>query len=612
MPTQLPAWLTGTVSNAYHMAVESFQGVKRKRSSSTDSEILDAKRSKADHRVRGLFRTPVWASAREDDSELLVHREILEARAPALAKLVRRTVSEDGEIHTLPLAPEDRRALPLVIVWLYTGVLAPRDVNADHSDPDEGERLVVGEPRTPGLSNDYAVTEEELDDARAWDDADLVAVHVFARKYSVADLEQYSLAILLKVNERCNWTASERAVCLACESLPAHSCMIQYLAKNTFNLLLAQDEWTLPDTAGFATQYVSDLLQMSLMLRTKDKSEFASEYTALRGDILAGFDSRRERQKLARRRTPDGWHVDFIDMFSRTTTVLIGPERNCFVVHRGILCHYSNFFNRALNGRSSEAETNSVWLEDDDADTFERFLAWAYSSEISANPSAMFSANNTLSHTLDVRGKDLRPDRCRSPDAELLDSIEPLLTRPDPNRTNHDWLRGEQLLVELYVFAHRRGIPGLRQAVIDRLLVNAELQFSTREYKVTGLKTLRSAYASLPKSSMLLKLYANEAAWLWTSDCYKHAAVDTLPAGFMLDVASLTTTMRDGPDSLSKRGRSVSRDDSKVPWRKGLCEFHEHADEEAVKLCAKVNEDWQRAFYQLADQVEGHSRVELV
>ncbi|RMY90357.1 hypothetical protein D0861_03716 [Hortaea werneckii] len=578
MPTQLPAWLTGTVSNAYHMAVESFQGVKRKRSSSTDSEILDAKRSRADHRISGLFRTPVWASAREDDSELLVHREVLEARAPALAKLVRRTASEDGEILTLPLPPEDRRALPLVIVWLYTGVLAPRDVNADHSDPDEGERLVVGEPRTSGLSNEYAVTEEELDDARAWDDADLVAVHVFARKYGVADLEQYSLAILLKVNERCNWTASERAVCLACESLPAHSCMIQYLAKNTFNLLLAQDEWTLPDTAGFATQYVSDLLQMSLMLRTKDKSEFGRDYAALRGDLLAGFDARRERQKLARRRTPDGWHVDFI----------------------------------ALNGRSSEAENNSVWLEDDDADTFERFLAWAYSSEISANPSAMFSASNPLSHTLDVRGKDLRPDRCRSPDAELLDSIEPLITRPDPNRTNHDWLREEQMLVELYVFAHRRGIPDLRQAVIDRLLVNAELQFSTREYKVTGLKTLRSAYASLPKSSMLLKLYANEAAWLWTSDCYKHAAVDTLPAGFMLDVASLTTTMRDGPDSHSKRGRSVSRDDSKVPWRKGLCEFHEHADEEAVKLCAKVNEDWQRAFYQLADQLEGHSRVELV
>ncbi|RMY75006.1 hypothetical protein D0863_02856 [Hortaea werneckii] len=512
-----------------------------------------------------------------DDTELLVHREVLEARAPALAQLVHKTVSEDGEILTLPLSPEDRRALPLVIVWLYTGILAPRDVNADHSDPDEGERLVVGEPRTPGLSNDSAVTEEELDDARAWDDADLVAVHVFARKYGVADLEQYSLAILLKVNERCNWTASERAVCLACESLPAHSCMIQYLAKNTFDLLLAQDEWTLPDTSGFATQYVSDLLQMSLMLRTKDKSEFAAEYHALRGEVLAGFDSRRERQKLARRRTPDGWHVDFI----------------------------------ALNGRSSEAETNSVLLEDEDADTFERFLVWAYSSEIQANPSAVYT-NTPVCHTLEVRSKDLRPDRFRSPDIELLDNIEPLITRPDPNRTNQDWLGEEQMLVDLYVFAHRRGVPGLRQAVIDRLLLNAELQFNTREYKVTGLQTLRSAYASLPKTSMLLKLYANEAAWLWTSDCYKHALVDTLPAGFMLDVASLTTTMRDGPDNFAKRGRSVGRDDSKVPWRKGLCEFHEHADEEAVKFCAKINEDWQRAFYRLADQVEGHSRVELV
>ncbi|RMY17786.1 hypothetical protein D0867_05789 [Hortaea werneckii] len=524
-----------------------------------------------------------------DDTELLVHREVLEARAPALAQLVRKTASEDGEIFTLPLPPEDRRALPLVIVWLYTGILAPRDVNADHSDLDEGERLIVGEPRTPGFSNGYAVTEEELDDARAWDDADLVAVHVFARKYGVADLEQYSLAILLKVTERCNWTASERAVCLACESLPAHSCMIRYLAKNTFDLLLAQDEWTLPDTSGFATQYVSDLLQMSLMLRTKDKSEFAADYRALRGEVLAGFDSRRERQKLARRRTPDGWHVDFV----------------------GILCHYSNFFNTALNGRSSEAETNSVLLEEEDADTFERFLVWAYSSEISANPSAVYT-KNSVCHTLEVRSKDLRPDRFRSPDIELLDNIEPLITRPDPNRTNHDWLREEQMLIDLYVFAHRRGVPGLRQAVIDRLLLNAELQFNTREYKVTGLQTLRSAYASLPKTSMLLKLYANEAAWLWTADCYKHAAVDTLPAGFMLDVASLTTTMRDGPDNFAKRGRSVSRDDSKVPWRKGLCEFHEHADKEAVKLCAKINEDWQRAFYRLADQVEGHSRVELV
>ncbi|KAK4543370.1 hypothetical protein LTR36_005513 [Oleoguttula mirabilis] len=211
------------------------------------------------------------------------------------------------------LTEEPSRVFEMWVVWLYTGSLVP------FSQPTDGDvrlnttRLVVDAPLMPGGSarDGPRVEEIELRDAQAWADIDLVRINLFARKYDIPRLEAHALATLVKVNERCNWTASAAAVALAYDALPPDAPMLTYLAENAFECALMK-------------------------------------------------------------------HV---------ATVLIGPTKTEFRVHKEILCCYdSTFFQDALNSSFVEGESQSVWLDSEDEATFGAFLSWLYTGDVALPP----------------------------------------------------------------------------------------------------------------------------------------------------------------------------------------------------------------------------------
>ncbi len=68
-------------------------------------------------------------------------------------------------------------------------------------------------------------------------------------------------------------------------------------------------------------------------------------------------------------------------MFGETVQVRVGqvpPEVETFTLHRGILRHYSGYFDAALKDGFKEGQTGIIELPDEDALLFKRFVFWLY------------------------------------------------------------------------------------------------------------------------------------------------------------------------------------------------------------------------------------------
>lgn len=109
------------------------------------------------------------------------------------------------------------------------------------------------------------------------------------------------------------------------------------------------------------------------------------------------------------------------DDFEKTVIVKVGVEKRPFTVHKGILCKAAPYFRAALEGGFKEAQNHELELSEDDPAVFKHFLLWSYTGEI------------------------------LSPDAELADI-------------------SYRTLVDLHILGEMRGVPTLRNKVIDILI----------------------------------------------------------------------------------------------------------------------------------------------
>lgn len=118
-------------------------------------------------------------------------------------------------------------------------------------------------------------------------------------------------------------------------------------------------------------------------------------------------------------------------------TVYVSPEKYPFYLHKGRLCQQSSYFEKAFQGPFKEAESGSVWLEEDGVDEFKLFEQWLYSGRFSYSK-----------------------------------------TSDDPSL----------LLVKVFCFAEKRGIPTLQNATLDAIRDRATEQH-------VSLASLNPAYA---------------------------------------------------------------------------------------------------------------------
>jgi len=65
-------------------------------------------------------------------------------------------------------------------------------------------------------------------------------------------------------------------------------------------------------------------------------------------------------------------------VYDKIITVAVGPDdaKKKFKIYRGLLCHFSSYFDRMLNGSFREGGSTYLRLNDTDADTFNVFYYW--------------------------------------------------------------------------------------------------------------------------------------------------------------------------------------------------------------------------------------------
>ena len=140
------------------------------------------------------------------------------------------------------------------------------------------------------------------------------------------------------------------------------------------------------------------------------------------------------------------------ELYANIEFIKIGPQKQTFGIHRGLLCDKSSYFNAALNGEFKEA-TEGITLQDVHAITFQMFNLWLYSG-----------------HLLSEEQKRL--------------SVDGVAT----------------LLISACLFADYRGVPGMYNVAVDTLI---------RDVFCFGITTklIRQVWNVTPEGSKLRRLY---------------------------------------------------------------------------------------------------------
>ena len=181
-------------------------------------------------------------------------------------------------------------------------------------------------------------------------------------------------------------------------------------------------------------------------------------------------------------------------------------------MHRGLLSHHSSYFRAALNGPFQEAATGEVVLKDEESRIFEVFNTWLYTGKV----------------TQEVDGVD----------------------------TACEWYQ----LTRLYVFADKRGIPRLKNAVVNDIV--------NKPHKKTGIHSqVDYVYSNTPVKSLLRKLLVDILIWKLDIQTSKVFGNDkTCRQDFLLDIIR-ALDLRPTPKNIAD-----------APFRKNLKGYYEDED----------------------------------
>ncbi|KAL8887254.1 MAG: hypothetical protein Q9192_006353 [Flavoplaca navasiana] len=80
--------------------------------------------------------------------------------------------------------------------------------------------------------------------------------------------------------------------------------------------------------------------------------------------------------------TAPGPYMGFSD---EVVTILVGPEKAPFRIHKGLLCSKSEYFRAAFKGSSKESTENNIHLTDDSPEIFQFYAALIYTEKPAAS-----------------------------------------------------------------------------------------------------------------------------------------------------------------------------------------------------------------------------------
>lgn len=227
----------------------------------------------------------------------------------------------------------------------------------------------------------------------------------------------------------------------------------------------------------------------------------------------------------------------FLEGPTSRVEVGIGPTQKVYHIHKKLICRWSQYFQAVFNGYFQEAASQVVTLEEEQPKLFDLVNYWLYSSAIR------------------IPSEAKRPREIQS------------------------------ILVELWLFGDRRGMPALQnhtldalhQSVIDlwdfgdAILIGPLFERSPEDAKIRDW--LVEAFATFGSAKRLDKYLNNvrNTGERWPSPSFLFKLARRL-----IDVAE------DGPRSLDYRS-AIERMD--------VCRFHEHEGDENCRTLAQAEQE---------------------
>jgi hypothetical protein len=71
-------------------------------------------------------------------------------------------------------------------------------------------------------------------------------------------------------------------------------------------------------------------------------------------------------------------------------TLIVGKEKKAYILHKNLLCLYSDYFRAAFNGQFKEATERKLELPDVETSLFDEFQVWLYTRELQGPPGLQF------------------------------------------------------------------------------------------------------------------------------------------------------------------------------------------------------------------------------
>lgn len=212
--------------------------------------------------------------------------------------------------------------------------------------------------------------------------------------------------------------------------------------------------------------------------------------------------------------------------------VIVGPEgdQKLFMLHEGVLCYYSPYFQGALNGGFKEATTREVIIDDIKPKIMEALSSWMYFHKL-------------------YDPKDPTSVKHDSPVKEDRTAVS--LELPD--------------LVELWLFGDRMGVSTFQNAAIDAIHqreVDTALYGLNDHIKIIYARTTQGAKLRAYAIECLIRLFKDKAVQL----------------DQRFQVMEFYTELSNRLMKIRKEALNLG---DKAYWRSlDMCQFHNHKDKD--------------------------------
>ncbi|KAK3644360.1 hypothetical protein LTR56_005453 [Elasticomyces elasticus] len=517
----------------------------------------------------------------------------------------------------------------LFLAWLYTGSIPSSPLAGDKAA--ESLEFKQTQPRGRLVSSKSMTADND-----EFEDFCLVQLIYFGTFLKVFDLSNAALSYLAARNERHQRSFAASAVQHAYKMSEdmVTSRLVDFMVDDSARRLNSDN--LEPSIVDFPGAFVQRVLKLTIG-RTTSKAAAKTATQWARRVCDAHFHTAPDMIAPCKKRCilpTDLATVGSIacNDYESTAFISVGSEAVLFPTHEQKLCQVSDYFQKALRGAFAEGGSKTIHLPEERVADFGLFLDWLYTGKLTFPESEDYASyrdyleggkdgnseqdevgvvagaaddeglpirkrqdSDSSSSESDSDEEDENEDQDGSDDDSDDDSddeeeVPDKIAGPSRDsasmqkRVNHDGWRFREIL-NLYIFADRRGVPALQNDIMDLIVDWRESGWS---HMSSYLDLVNIAYDNLPAQSKLLDYLVEEAGYCWNHELSTIDRLEGYPKVFVAgSMRILLTSGRDQHRPAEDREEWISPD-----WREDICMLHEHVDDAEGISCEAAHNCW--------------------